>query len=108
MSTERTPQNEVLDLADAITLIRDQVAEAERRIADGHDAGVRFTLGEISLEFGLELTRTRGVDGGLRFSVLSLGGKHESSQGATHTLRVQLTPHRNDGGSVDVSDQEDF
>ncbi|MFI0980421.1 trypco2 family protein [Streptomyces sp. NPDC021093] len=96
-----------MDLADAIALLRDQVAEAQDRISapegNGH-RGVLFTLGEITLELGLELTGTKGVDGGLRWSVVSLGGKKESSSKATHTVTVTLTPHRPDGGGLDVSD----
>ncbi|WP_242433128.1 trypco2 family protein [Streptomyces sp. Root264] len=58
-----------MDLADAITLLRDQVAEAQDRIADPAgrgDRGVLFTLGEITLDLGLELTGAKGVNGGLR------------------------------------------
>jgi hypothetical protein len=101
-----------LDLADAITLLRDQIAEAQRRIAapgGPGDKGVRFALGEITLEAGLELAHTRGLDGGLRFSVVSLGGKREATRTATHTLTVRLSPHRPGGapGDVDVSDEDD-
>ncbi|WP_320773718.1 trypco2 family protein [Streptomyces sp. CRN 30] len=101
-----------LELADAITLLRAQVAEAQRRIArpeassDGADRGVLFTLGEVTLELGLELTRSRGADGALSFHVVSLGGKRERAATATHTISVQLMPHRFDGGDVDVSDEE--
>lgn len=100
---------EWMDLADAITLLRDQVAEAQDRIADpagAGDRGVLFTLGEITLDLGLELTGTKGVNGGLRWSVISLGGKKESGTKATHTVSVKLTPHRPGGGDIDVSDEE--
>ncbi|MFD3883045.1 trypco2 family protein [Streptomyces microflavus] len=100
---------EWMDLADAITLLRDQVAEAQDRIADPAgtgDRGVLFTLGEITLDLGLELTGTKGVNGGLRWSVISLGGKKESGSKATHTVSVKLTPHRPGGGDIDVSDEE--
>ncbi|MGW0828045.1 trypco2 family protein [Streptomyces sp. NPDC002845] len=100
---------EWMDLADAITLLRDQIAEAQDRIAapaGRGDQGVRFTLGEITLDLGLELTGTKGVNGGLRWSVISLGGKKESSRKATHTVTVKLTPHRPGGGDIDVSDEE--
>ncbi|WP_370093491.1 trypco2 family protein [Streptacidiphilus sp. MAP12-20] len=100
---------DALDLADAITLLRDQVAEAQHRISKNGDAGVRFALGEITLELGLELARTRGLDGGLRFSVVGLGGKRESTHTTTHTLTVRLNPHLPGGviGDVDVSDRDD-
>lgn len=98
-----------MDLADAITLLRDQVAEAQDRITDPAglgDRAVLFTLGEITLDLGLELTGTKGVNGGLRWSVVSLGGKKESGRKATHTVTVKLTPHRPGGGDIDVSDTE--
>ncbi|MFI6006415.1 trypco2 family protein [Streptomyces sp. NPDC051366] len=90
---------DLLELADAITLLRDQIAEAQNRIADpngGADKGIRFELGEITVELGMELARTNGGNGGLRFSVVgvgvSLGGKHERADKATHKVTVRLNP----------------
>ncbi|MFI5527590.1 trypco2 family protein [Kitasatospora sp. NPDC051853] len=98
-----------MDLADAVTLLRDQIAEAQRRITDpagSGDQGVLFMMGEITLNLGLELTGTKGVNGGLRWSVISLGGKREDSRKATHSVTVKLTPHQPGGGDIDVSDTE--
>ncbi|MFI1030548.1 trypco2 family protein [Streptomyces sp. NPDC020951] len=111
MGNAHGADQEWLDLADAITLLRDQVAEAQARIADPDGTGsahkgVLFTLGEIALELGVELTRAQGVDGGLRFSVVGLGGKKETGSKATHTVTVQMKPHRPGGGDVDVHDEE--
>ncbi|MEK2491050.1 trypco2 family protein [Kitasatospora purpeofusca] len=109
MSSTDGTGGEWLDLADAITLLRDQIAEAQRRIADpagGGDQGVRFTMGEITLDLGLELTGTKGVNGGLRWSVISFGGKKESATKATHTVHVKLTPKQTGGGDVEVRDRE--
>ncbi|MFF7454429.1 trypco2 family protein [Kitasatospora sp. NPDC008115] len=98
-----------MDLADAVRLLRDQIAESQRRVTDpagrGHE-GVLFTIGEITLNLGLELTATKGVNGGLRWSVIGLGGKKESSSKATHSVTVKLLPHQPGGGDVDVSDDE--
>lgn len=104
---------DMLDLADAITLLRGQIAEAQNRIADPNgegDRGVRLGLGEITLELGMELARTSGNDGGLRFSVvgvgLNLGGKHEKTDKATHKVTVRLNPHNAaNNGPVEVSDR---
>lgn len=100
-----------LDLADAIALLRDQIAEAQARIADPDGSGVAhqgvmFSMGEITLELGMELMRTRGVNGGLRWSVVGLGGKKESGNKATHAVTVKLQPHLPGGGDIDVSDEE--
>ncbi|MFE2716948.1 trypco2 family protein [Streptomyces mirabilis] len=100
-----------LDLADAITLLRDQIAEAQTRIADPDGTGARhkgvlFNLGEITLELGMELTRLKVGDGGLRFSVVSLGGKREKSDKGTHKVTVRLDPRGPTGRPVNVSDEE--
>ncbi|WP_233414890.1 trypco2 family protein [Streptomyces sp. N35] len=100
---------EGLDLADAITLLRQQVAEAQERIsrpAEGGDRGVLFALGEITLELGVELTSSKSIDGGLRWSVISLGGRKDGGRKATHTVNVTLKPHLPGGGDIDVSDEE--
>ncbi|WP_331720546.1 hypothetical protein OG851_43030 (plasmid) [Streptomyces sp. NBC_00161] len=107
-STDGTGE-EWMDLADAITLLRDQIAESQRRIADpagAGDKGMEFTLGEITLDLGLELTSAKGVNGGLRWSVISFGGKKESGTKASHTVHVKLTPEKTGGGGVKVRDTE--
>lgn len=113
MEHASTADDDWLDLADAITLLRDQIVEAQDRIAGPQgvaDKGVRFGLGEITLELGMELARTRGGHGGLRFAVmgvgLDLGGKRERANTATHTVTVRLTPQRADGGPVEVRDRD--
>jgi hypothetical protein len=93
-----------LDLADAIELLRDQVLEAQHR-ADG--SALRFTLGEITVEFGVELAQTRGVGGGVRFGVAAVDAKGERTARSTHRVTVKLTPKLAIGGDVDVSDEED-
>ncbi|MBH5131231.1 hypothetical protein I3J14_13870 [Streptomyces sp. HB-N217] len=109
MGSASGSNEEWMDLADAITLLRDQIAEAQDRIAapaGNGNRGVLFTLGEITLDLGLELTGAKGVNGGLRWSVISLGGRKESGTKTTHTVTVKLTPHRPGGGDIDVSDEE--
>ncbi|MFG2825764.1 trypco2 family protein [Kitasatospora sp. NPDC048365] len=49
---------------------------------------------------------TKGVNGGLKWSVISLGGKKESGSKATHTVHVKLTPQQAGGGNVEVRDRE--
>ncbi|WP_031063386.1 trypco2 family protein [Streptomyces sp. NRRL WC-3742] len=95
-----------MDLADAVDQLRLQIATAQRRMEENPDRGVRFEMGEITLELGLELTRTKGVDGGLKWSVVSLGGKKENGAKSTHKLTVKLNPHKPGGGAIDISDEE--
>ncbi|KFG01316.1 hypothetical protein IQ62_08460 [Streptomyces scabiei] len=99
-------EEEWMDLADAITLLRDQVAEARKRLENDGDGGVLFGLGEITLELGMELAHTGGANAGLRFSVVSIGGKKEKTDRSTHKLTVRLDPHYPDGRPVNVRDKE--
>ncbi|WP_286249502.1 trypco2 family protein [Streptomyces graminofaciens] len=112
MSDADRAEQDGMDLADAITLLRDQVAVAQKRIATPAGTGddptkqVLFTLGEITVELGMELAHTREKNGGLRWSVVSLGGKKSTADRATHTVTVKLQPHQPGGGDIDVSDEE--
>ncbi|MEU9339383.1 trypco2 family protein [Streptomyces sp. NPDC048290] len=102
----RSGEGDSLDVADAIALIRGQLVEAQRRMADeGHD-GVLFSVGEVTLEIGLELTRAKSVGGGLRFSVVSADGRADRARRATHTVTVTLNPQGPDGAPLPVSDFE--
>ncbi|MFD9106324.1 trypco2 family protein [Streptomyces virginiae] len=67
---------------------------------------MRFSMGEITLDLGLELTGPKGVNGGLRGCVISLGGERQGAGKATHTVTVKLIPHQAGGGDVEVGDRE--
>jgi predicted ATPase with chaperone activity len=100
---------EVMDLADAITLVREQIDEARKRVGrPGSDSELQFGLGEITVELGMELTRTEGGTGGLRFGVIGLradfGAKMENADKTSHKVTIRLTPRLPDGGDVNVKD----
>jgi hypothetical protein len=95
-----------MDLADAIALVRGQIAEAQARLAADGDKGVALSLGAVTLELGMELAHTRGAEGGLRFGVLSAGGKRERGRTATHTMTVTLEVKGASGRPVDVKDKD--
>jgi Trypsin-co-occurring domain 2 len=76
-------------LADAVAGIRSELAEA---IADGKDKEPKFEVGEITMEFAVELRKERGIDGGVRVWVLDASGSKSSEHADTHRLTVTLTP----------------
>jgi hypothetical protein len=91
-----------IPLSDAIRALRSEIVEAMR---EGEDADVRFRLGPIELEFGLEVGRTKGGEAGIAFWVIRLGGRGERSSATTHTVKLVLTPVGVDG-DVLVGDTE--
>ncbi|MEV7275459.1 trypco2 family protein [Streptomyces sp. NPDC093111] len=93
--------DEWLDLADAVGLLREQLAAAQRA-ADGSD--VRFRVGEVTIELAVQLTRTTGGGGSLRFGVLGADGKREHADATTHRLNITLHPRGRTGGDLEIGD----
>ncbi|MCX5079433.1 trypco2 family protein [Streptomyces sp. NPDC056121] len=90
-----------LDLADAIEVLRSQLSEAQRR---GQGSELRFVLGEITAEFEIELVRTRNGGGALRFGVAEANGRQERSKRSAQRVTLRLNPERRGGGDVAVGD----
>jgi hypothetical protein len=61
-------------------------------VGESKDEEMRFALGPIELELQVEVSSSGGGEAGVKFWVLSLGGKGERSSDATQTLRLSLTP----------------
>ncbi|WP_335983787.1 trypco2 family protein [Streptomyces sp. CA2R106] len=93
---------EWLDLADAIEVLRTQVAEAEQR-ARGSE--LRFVLGEITAEFEVELVRAGNGGGRLRFGVVEAEARRERSTRSVQRVTLRLRPERG-GADVAVGDFE--
>ena len=96
--------NGPLGLAAAVAGLRRELTEAMRA---GAGEKVRFELGPVQMEFGLEIERVRGAEGGVKFWVVTLGGKASSTSGATHKVTLELTPKDEHGGPLGlISDSE--
>lgn len=95
-----------LDLADAITLLRGQLTEAQSNLVRDGDRGIVLTVGDITLELEVELTHTRAGDASVRFGVVGAGGKRERGDKSVHKVTVQLkagTPT----GPLNINDTDD-
>ncbi|HEV7651064.1 MAG TPA: trypco2 family protein [Actinophytocola sp.] len=92
-----------LDLADAIEVLRRQLAEAQVR---GQDSPLRFVVGEITAEFEIELVRAKNGGGALRFGVVEADARRERSTRSTQRVTLRLNPERRGGGDVVVNDDE--
>ncbi len=58
----------------------------------GADEKLQFRLGPVELELGLEVSNEAGGDAGIRFWVVSLGGKAGRTSTSTHRVKLTLNP----------------
>lgn len=77
---------EAVDLADAVRAVRDGLMAAAEA---GEGAPLRFELGEIQMEFAVEVRRDAKVSGGVKAWVVTAGA--EAGTGASRTQRVAFT-----------------
>ena len=78
-----------IPLSGVIRALRRELVEAVR---EGKEQEVKFALGSIELELQVQVESTGGGDAGIRFWVISFGGKAERTSGRTQTVRISLTP----------------
>jgi hypothetical protein len=90
-------------LADAIRELRRELAEA---MDEAHGKPLRFELGQVEMEFLLQVARDAGGSAGVRFWVVSLGGQGNVSSGSTHRVKLALSPKDASGGPPLISDTE--
>ena len=76
-------------LGDAVRALR---AELTAAIADAKGEELRFELGPVEMEFLLEVTTEASADAGVRFWVVSFGGKAGRTHGSTHRVKLTLDP----------------
>jgi hypothetical protein len=77
---------DAVDLADAVRAVRDGLLVAEE---DGRDSPLKFELGEIQMEFAVEVRREAKASGGVKAWVVN--GSAEAASGGTRTQRVAFT-----------------
>lgn len=94
-----------IELADLLGSLRSEISRA-RLEADGRD--VRFRIDSIELELQVAVEKSAEAGGGVRFWVVSLGGKGGAKSAETHVVRLALTAETDTGAAVltgdDVSD----
>lgn len=93
-------EDDWVELATAIQVLRDQLAAA-RDTGQGQD--IRFEVAKVEVEFAVEAKKVGGGGLGVKFGVISVDGKGERSSGATHRLRLELTPRDAQGQPFEVS-----
>jgi len=89
MSDDRPAGFTGMELADAVEAVRQGLMAGAVR---GADSSVRFEVGEIHMEFAVELRRVRTGRGGVRAWVVEAGGESARTSGRTHTVSFTLRP----------------
>lgn len=78
-----------IELADAVEAVRQGLITGAAR---GVGQAVRFEVGEIHMEFAVQLQRTRTGSGGVKAWVVEVGGEAERGSERTHTVSFTLRP----------------
>lgn len=95
----------LLELSDAIEIVREQLVAAQldgRRSVAGQV--LTFAVGKVSVEFAGEVKRTAGGTGGLKFWVLTAEAKAERLHAGSHKVTIELIPQTPDGRPYIVND----
>jgi hypothetical protein len=85
---------ERIGLADTVQAIRDELEEAAGRASTSQ---VRFAVGELQLEFTVEVRTDQKTKGGFKIWVLSGDMAQETGQVTTQRIQVTLTPQLGTG-----------
>ncbi|MFJ4536612.1 trypco2 family protein [Streptomyces tibetensis] len=91
MTTSTPDEHELdgIDLADAIQSVRDQLLDAATRAS--HQP-LLFEVGEIELEFTVELRKEVAGGAKIKAWVVEAGAEASRSAGRTHRVAFTLTP----------------
>ncbi|BBA99333.1 hypothetical protein RVR_5903 [Actinacidiphila reveromycinica] len=86
-----------MELADAVEAVRAGLMAGAVR---GAGADVRFEVGEIHMEFTVQLQRTSSGRGGVKAWIVEAGAEGSRSSGTTHTVSLTLHPKSATGGHL--------
>lgn len=79
-------------LSDALIALREELLKAQAE-GQGNDRRLRFRIPEpVELEFQVAVTKDSEGSAGIRWWLVSLGGKTSREDTATHTVRLKLDP----------------
>jgi len=92
--------DEPIGLAEAIRRVRGELVDAWK---EGQSEELRFRLGEVKLDFQVQITREGKGEASIKLYVVSLGATGGVSSAQTHTVSVSLLPQARSGEEwVDV------
>lgn len=83
------PDFESVELAAAVRAVRDELVRAA---AAAEGESVRFEVGEIQMEFEVELRHEAGARGGFKAWVITADADARTTRSRTHRVAFTLTP----------------
>lgn len=66
---------------------------------------LRFEVGQVMVEFHVEVERSKDAKGGIKFWVVELGGSGGAKDKAIHKVTIPLKPIQRDGTPVRTGSQ---
>lgn len=90
-----------IELAAAVTALRDELIEAASRHDPGQQVG--FKVGPIELEFAVELRVDAKAKTGFKAWVLSADAEVGAARARTHKVKLTVTPTTPDGDDLMIS-----
>ncbi len=94
---------EKIGLKEAIASLRSELSES---ILASAGEEIRFEVNQIDLKFQVEVERKKEGSGGIKFWVISLGGKGSHAEKDTHTVSLSLKPVNQEGEPILTSSRE--
>ncbi|MFD9602462.1 trypco2 family protein [Streptomyces sp. NPDC059970] len=68
---------------------------------------MQFKVGEVELEFAVELRKDVKAKAGFKAWVVTAGTELGAAKGDTHRVKISLTPQKSDGGDLYVHGSAD-
>ena len=88
---------ERIGLQEAIASLRAELIES---VNASHGERLRFEVGEITMEFQIEVERSAEATGGIKFWVVELGTGGTAKDKDVHKVVIPLKPVREDGKPI--------
>ena len=86
-----------IELKDAIAALRTELNES---VIAAQNEQLRFEVGEITMEFQIEVERTIEAKGGIKFWVAELGAGGTAKNKEVHRVVIPLKPLGEDGKPI--------
>lgn len=86
-----------IGLQETIAALRSELIDS---IVASQGEALRFEVGEVKVEFQIEVERSATAKGGIKFWVVELGADEAEKAKATHKVTIPLKPVRRDGKPI--------